>query len=56
MLLHEVPHDPGARHQVIIKWELVSILTRAEYELGPLTVVTTDQRRLSWMLVMVGLT
>ena len=56
MLLHKVPHDPGARHQVIIKWELVSILTSAEYELGPLTVVTKDQRRLSWMLEMVGLT
>ena len=48
MVLHEVPHDPGAGHQVVIKWELVSILTRAEHELGSVTVVTTtDQRRLS---------
>ena len=43
MLLHEVPHDPGARHQVIIKGELVSVLARAEYEVGLVAVVTTEQ-------------
>ena len=43
VLLHEVPHDPGARHQVIIKGELVSILARAEYEVGLVAVVTTEQ-------------
>ena len=53
MLLHEVPHDPGAGHHVVIKWELVSILTSAEYEVGPLAVVTTHQRRLV-KLEMVG--
>ena len=45
MLLHEVPHDPGASHQVVIKGELMSVLTRAEYEVGSLAVVTTEQSR-----------
>ena len=54
MELHEVPHDPGAGHQVVIEGELVSVLAGAEHEAGALAVVTADQRRLSerdiWVL------
>ena len=49
MFLHEVPHDPGAGHHIVIEGELVSVLARAEHEAGPLAVMAGEERRVREM-------
>ena len=43
VLPHEVPHDPGPRQLLVIKGELVAVVTSAEHQLGAVTVVTRER-------------
>ena len=43
-ILHEVPHDPGGCQVGVVPGVLVTVLSRAEHQLGLLTVVTGAER------------